>query len=527
MPGYFTARICIWITISALIFPAVSFADWQADLTTLITMDQPDHQLLKKIVRADPDYWEVMTVIENLTFKQPEQTKHFTLRHYTGLDGESRPFVVYIPSAYDAQKPTPLLVYLHGGVSHKDIEEDPLKYARENEFVPVAEKENWLLLFPFGQGGATWWDEVGMNNILGEIKAVKRKFNVDDDQVALTGFSDGASGSFSLAMLLPDTFSCFIPLNGHIGVASIDGKLPLYVSNLTTTPLHVINTDIDRLYPSKSMKPMLDLAANAGADIEFKVYQGIGHDFDYAPRELPFIVKFIKAHPRNPFLSSLTWEASHPAYNRRLWIQIDTIADTKQAPWHFDYKLRLVNERVMFGFIPDEKYTGKGVKIATVPQGESLCNQLKLKAGDVFLQGDSIEINNIDDLNTFKQTKKRGDPVQVLILRENQELELSGSFPPPEEYDLFLIEKSGRIKATKQDNAVMLQTSRVAKCSLYVHPSLFQLDQPIVVSVEQTKIFEGKIKPDLEFALGDFLHRRDRKVIYCNKIYLDLAGQHN
>ena len=85
-----------------------------------------------------------------------------------------------VPPGYDPGVPTPLLVQLHGGVGVADVFDDPVATARENELGALAMENGWIALFPFGQAGATWWDEVGMANIESLIRVAKRELNVDD-----------------------------------------------------------------------------------------------------------------------------------------------------------------------------------------------------------------------------------------------------------------------------------------------------------------------------------------------------------
>ena len=466
------------------VFMPAHAGQWQQDLRKLLAEAKPAEADIQQVLGHIPGYDQLIAELQDLPAAHSEQAKGFALYHHVGIDGIKRPFVVYVPAGYDPRQAAPLLVYLHGGVGRKDIIAEPLVYARENPFIAWAEKKTWLMLFPLGQKGATWWDSVGMGNIEAQVRFVKGAYAVDDNRVSITGFSDGASGSFAMALLTPDTFSCFVPLNGHMGVASIDGGQPCYVANLRTTPLRVINTDKDPLYPSRKMHPMVELAFTAGADLAYKVYYGIGHDFAYHQQEIPFIVDFIDTHPRAPFPVRLCWEASRMEHGRRLWLQIDTVRpDQPKTGWHQEHNLMLTDARVSFGFFPDDTYTGPGVKIAALAETEedTLCTSAGLLPGDIILAADGIAFADIEDLSAYKQTKQRGDRVELAIRRKNEELTLAGAFPPPREYALFLVEKSGAIQAQRFGNQVNLVSSRVSACSLYIHPAMFQLEKPITV----------------------------------------------
>ena len=66
-----------------------------------------------------------------------------------------------------------------------------------------ADQYGWIIIFPLGQRGATWFDRVGMANVLAQLAAVKRRYNVDEDRVFLGGFSDGGSGALSWGFTTP------------------------------------------------------------------------------------------------------------------------------------------------------------------------------------------------------------------------------------------------------------------------------------------------------------------------------------
>ncbi|UCH79430.1 MAG: hypothetical protein JSU81_05620, partial [Candidatus Coatesbacteria bacterium] len=200
---------------ASLLAGAPAAADWRADLDELLRAEPGPRQeeLLAKVARAQPDWRELAAALEGLTFPAAE-VGTAELRQTICTDGVARPWVLYLPPSYDPQRPTPLVVYLHGGVSQLEIYDDPLGYARENEWTGEARKHGWLVLYPFGQKDATWWDEVGMANLRNLLRTVKREYNVDDDRVYMAGFSDGASAAFCWAMVEPTDFAAFVALNG-------------------------------------------------------------------------------------------------------------------------------------------------------------------------------------------------------------------------------------------------------------------------------------------------------------------------
>ena len=272
-----------------------SAADLSQNLDALFHTNDIARQeeLIAEISDHDVPINTLITLLKNAEFKKGTARGIRTAKNMC-IDGFERPYYLYIPENYDHNKKTPLLVYLHGGVSRKDISEDDVKYFKDSPFIKIAEEQGYILLFPVGQYGATWWDSVGIANILRQIRVTKREYNIDDNRVFMTGFSDGGSASFLFAMSYPSYFAGFLPLNGHPGVGSEVGKIQTYFVNLFNRPMYVINTDEDGLYPADEIHDMLELAYEAEADIFYRIYTGIGHEFDYAEEELPRMVSFME-----------------------------------------------------------------------------------------------------------------------------------------------------------------------------------------------------------------------------------------
>ncbi len=411
-------------------------ADWSADLDELIKTEsnQTQDELIQKIVKSDPNWQEVVAHIKSIKFADNVETGKVFLDSTLCIDGVMRPWVLYVPSNYNPKQAAPLLVLLHGGVGRAEILDDPLAYVEENSFQSLAEKLGGLAIYPFGQAGALWWDEVGMTNINNLVRTVKRNYNVDDDRVFMGGFSDGASASFCYAMINPTDYAAFMALNGHIGVGSLDGDLATYAPNIFNTPVYTITTDRDQLYPAHKMRATIDMARRAGGNIFYRELEG-EHDFAYAEEELPRIARFLERHPRDPLPTEIVWETAERQFGLCRWFAIDEITIDEAAPWHVDHTAMLVDDRITIGFMSVD-YEGSGVKVGKVIE-DSFAEKTGLQTEDVIIKGGKKAIENIDDLNDFKAGFKRGDPVELTVRRADQDIVLKGNLPDPKNYYVF------------------------------------------------------------------------------------------
>ena len=91
---------------------------------------------------------------------------------YPCKDQAERPYIVYVPENAKEVDELPLLVFLHGGISSSNLKSDPLAYIQQSPLLPLADAGPFLLLFPYGQKGAGWFDPIGTDMVLGETVAV-------------------------------------------------------------------------------------------------------------------------------------------------------------------------------------------------------------------------------------------------------------------------------------------------------------------------------------------------------------------
>jgi len=454
-------------------------------------------------------------------YPKPEKTGEFLLAYNSINDTLQAPYVIYIPTGYDALQATPL--YLHGGVSRPEFIEDPLDMAAGNSFVPYAEKENWFMLFPFANQDCCWWDESGMENIQQQILLLKGRFNLDDDRVYITGFSDGASGCFHLALNRPSLFASFYPLNGMLTVGHAVTGLPVYVRNLSNRYLRVINTDLDGLYPAAVMKKLLQFTLQNKANLLYKEYWGIGHDFQYAAREIPAIIADMKNHPRQSSAPVISWETSFPQTGRCDWLEIleiDTLENVQS--WHTQPNITLEDNRLQFGFYDDRNFTGSGTRIEKIVPG-SVAEDMGLQSGDIIRGMDGIPVNSIDSLLTLRDSRKRGDDFSLTVLRNEKTIELEGRFPETVFYEAFNYPlSSAAIRASYWANEFHIETSRIRSFRIYLHPDMINPAIPVKIFVNEVLHFADRIDFDRDFIREEFLQNLDRKALFYNYIEIGI-----
>lgn len=176
-----------------------------------------------------------------------------------GTDG-----LLYVSTRYDAQRPAPLALVLHGAGGDARNGLVPL--------MPLADAAGLILVAP-GSREATWDviandygpDVEVIDALLGEAFAT---CSVDVAHVGVEGFSDGASYALSLGVSNGDLFTHIIAFSpGFLRPARQEGAPRIFISHGTQDTVLPIGNSSRRIVPSLE---------RAGYDVTYREFDG-GH----------------------------------------------------------------------------------------------------------------------------------------------------------------------------------------------------------------------------------------------------------
>jgi len=248
---------------------------------------------------------------------------------------KSGPFfnnVVDVPSDYDPARKWMLRVQLHGGVGRPSPNAQPPGRPQPslNGRTPNRiDGETQIYLNPSGWMAAQWWDEEQIDNILRAVDTLKRKYNIDESRIYITGISDGGTGVYYMALKEPNLWSSYLPLNGSLAVLrnpanGADGEM--HGNNLVNAPLYVVNGENDRLYPVAQVEPHIAWMKRMGVNVVFRPQAGAEHNTAWWPTERAPFEQFVRDHPRVPHPAALSWETERvDRFNRNRWLVIDEL----------------------------------------------------------------------------------------------------------------------------------------------------------------------------------------------------------
>ena len=166
--------------------------------------------------------------------------------HSLGLD-RNRDGLLYIPSRYDPNKPTPMAVMLHGAGGDAEHGMSLISH--------LADDANIILLAPFSRSAS--WDIISSNRFGPDITFINQaladtfsRYNIDASWLAIGGFSDGASYALSVGLTNGDLFSHIIAFSpGFFHTMEMKGKPPVFISHGTFDPVLPIVSCSRRIVP--------------------------------------------------------------------------------------------------------------------------------------------------------------------------------------------------------------------------------------------------------------------------------------
>ena len=163
-----------------------------------------------------------------LDFRPRKPTKTIMPGEHVVEDEGGRRSILYVPPSYDASKPAPFLLALHGATGSGD---SMLRGTR-----PPAEKHGVVVLSPSSRDFT--WDAIrgtfstDFTRIDRMLTDVFDRRAIDPRHVGVVGFSDGATYAISMGIINGDVFTHIIGHSaGFIIPGPVHGRPKIYMSH--------------------------------------------------------------------------------------------------------------------------------------------------------------------------------------------------------------------------------------------------------------------------------------------------------
>ncbi len=283
----------------------------------------------------------------------------------------------WVPESYDPKKPTPTLLALHGagGIGLSEVQ----------TWQNVASDLNMLIVAPTDAGANQGYsfDEREQLAALATLRWLRRKFNVDENRIHLTGVSRGGHLCWELALRHPQHWASLAPRIGGPALAIVGGRNTIrFAANIAHIPLRLLQGMQDDAKMIVNQRMLFTRLEEVGAvDAEFVAFETLGHSYDLAA--VNFVEFFGKAK-RNPLLDRFTLRTLSPEHGQMYSLQIDKL--DKKAVVEFQPRVdpNLWNnwghqQKAEFIQIEADKRTGEADAIMTSPGHIQLKSKLVRK----------------------------------------------------------------------------------------------------------------------------------------------------
>jgi len=428
-------------------------------------------------------------------------------------------FSVNVPDGYDPARRYQVRFQLHGGVGGRRTNAP----VGTGAIGALAGAEQ-IYILPYSWADAPWWSDDQALNLVDILDLVKRRYNVDENHVVVSGVSDGGTGAYYIAMRETTPFAAFLPLNGYLLVLAardIDDGM-IFPGNLRNKPIFAVNGGRDPLYPTRVVDPTIEQMKRGGVAVDYRPQPDAGHNTAWWPQVKDAFEAFVSAHPRQPLPDTLTWEIGNSVdHHRAHWLVIDRLGAQRD-----DAKSLADINDMPVPPSPDFGVRSNGTRINRVVPGSN-ADRIGLKAGDVLVRLNDQSVPGAMDVADALEDTPPGSRIALLVARDNLPVELSGIYQPevvqgPPRHLFARGGTTGRVDLTRTANTVTAATRGVAAFTLLISPDQFDFSKPLKVVANGRTVFNAKVEKSLATLMKYAAVDNDRTMLFGAELHIKL-----
>ena len=261
-----------------------------------------------------------------LAFAQSFPRGPQVLTFLSDIDDSDQPYALYLPGDFDASKQYPLVISLHGAGSNHRLNMRRL-FGRGNlpgetdaeatRYFPRLRDVEYIVASPYARG-SMGYRGVTEHDVYDVLADVKRRFQIDEDRVYLTGLSMGGGGALWLGLTRPDVWAAIAP----VCAAAPTGTEAL-APNALNLPVHLFHGDRDPAVPVESSRQWHKRLLELGTNAEYVEYPGVRHNsWDFAYRNGALFDWFTKFR-RVRYPERVRFVTQAYKYDKAYWVRID------------------------------------------------------------------------------------------------------------------------------------------------------------------------------------------------------------
>jgi poly(3-hydroxybutyrate) depolymerase len=217
--------------------------------------------------------------------------------------GKEMEYALFVPSKYDKEKKTPLMVALHG------LGGNPQQILRTRGLVDQAEKHGYVVVAPMGYNSKGWYGikgfgkfggqkddppnlrELSEKDVMNVLSQVRKDYAIDDKRIYLMGHSMGGGGTWHLGTKYADTWAGLAP------VAPAAFGAPTGLDKIKHLPVIVVQGEKDTLVRPEGTRRWVAKLKDLGVTHEYLEYAD-GDHVNVMSRSMPKIFEFFETQQK-------------------------------------------------------------------------------------------------------------------------------------------------------------------------------------------------------------------------------------
>lgn len=300
-------------------------------------------KLEKKNIQLNPDFTYVFSRLKQGKRYSKDVSKGFFEHNFTNDRDIEHPNLIFIPFKYNPEKKYQVRVFLHGAVSSFNMRQ---LINSVNRTDTSWNSVNTINLYPASWILSKWWNYSQYENISNLLRFIKENYNVDENDIYITGVSDGATGLFYLSNFYQTPFSCYLPFIGSMEILNSLTDKQFYIKNYQGLSFLIINGKKDEIFDINYVTHSVDELRNTAKEVKFFVVDSSKHNTRWYPVLRDTVKNFINTHKRNPYPNKIFFATEKPdTFCRKFWVKIDRIGKTRKETIIEDLNQIIINQK--------------------------------------------------------------------------------------------------------------------------------------------------------------------------------------
>ncbi|OFX23640.1 MAG: hypothetical protein A2041_11570 [Bacteroidetes bacterium GWA2_31_9b] len=318
-------------------------------------------RIIKKIEKQNPVFDDLLYSIKN-KIEFSDYVKKGFVEWENKIDSIFHFCIVLVPNSYNPTKKYPVTVFLHGAIMNLN------PHFVQNIVTPSSynlDSLEKIIVYPTSWMQSLWWSNRQVENLKYIITRLKQTYNIDENNIHLTGISDGATGIFYQLNMNSTLWASIKPYIGDPNSTANLSNHEIYLKNYKSVPWLIVNTSNDELFPASEITPFVDKMKQEGASINYYIMNNFDHDLKWYPLLKDTVQLFTERSIRNPFPSEIYWRTENTTkYGRNKWVIIDKLGKNKNLDNSIVLTPKSQKESVFSGSI-DAKTIGNTIYVKT------------------------------------------------------------------------------------------------------------------------------------------------------------------